>query len=560
MLKSLHIENIAVIERADVEFSGGLSVLTGETGAGKSVMIDAINAVLGNRTSRELVRSGADRALVTASFESPQAEAWCRENDIECEDGEIILQRRLSSDGKSSARVNGMPVSAAQLRTLSGMLLDIHGQNDGRQLLDEKRHLAYLDRFGVEEKYLSDYADKYGAYRALLKEADSLRLDESRKLQLEDSLRSRIDELEKAQIRPGEEAELSDRRDLLRNAEKLTGFLDCAFSALYDAEDSAVSRSADAEYALERAGAWSADLAAVAASVQQARLVLEDAAERVREKRSELDFSPEEYDALEERLSRLRRLEKKYAADEAGLAALLEESRARLDELEYAEDRLVKLEKETAQALTRAEKAAAALSKNRREAADRLEKLVEKELRDLSMPSVRFRVFLEQRSGDESLTSSGADEVRFVMSANAGEAPGPISRIASGGELSRIMLALKNVFAEKDSVETLIFDEIDTGVSGVAAQRVAEKLASLARNKQVLCVTHLSQIAAMAGEQYLVEKSERNGRTFTDISPLDREGRRREIARINGGDEITDTLLAGAEEMLSRADDFRSRL
>ena len=560
MLKSLHIENIAVIERADVEFSGGLSVLTGETGAGKSVMIDAINAVLGNRTSRELIRSGADRALVTACFESTQAENWCRENDIDCEDGEIILQRRLSPDGKSSARVNGMPVSAAQLRMLSGMLLDIHGQNDGRQLLDEKRHLAYLDRFGVADRFVTEYSARFRAYQDLVKEADSLRLDESRKLQLEDTLRSRIDELEKAQIRPGEEAELAERRDLLRNAEKLTEFLDAAFSALYDAEDSAVSLSADAEYALERAAAWSPDLNETAASVRQARLALEDAAERVREKQAELDFSPEEYDALEERLSRLRRLEKKYAADEAGLAALLEESRARLDELEYAEDRLIKLEKETARALSEAQKAADALSEKRREAADRLEKLVEKELRDLSMPSVRFRVFLERRTGEVALQSSGADEVRFVMSANAGEALGPISRIASGGELSRIMLALKNVFAEKDSVETLIFDEIDTGVSGVAAQRVAEKLASLARSKQVLCVTHLSQIAAMAAEQFLVEKSERDGRTYTDIRPLDREGRRREIARINGGDEITDTLLAGAEEMLSRADEYRSRL
>lgn len=560
MLKSLHIENIAVIERADVEFSGGLSVLTGETGAGKSVMIDAINAVLGNRTSRELVRSGTDRALVTACFESAQAEDWCRENDIDFEDGEIILQRRLSPDGKSSARVNGMPVSAAQLRTLSGMLLDIHGQNDGRQLLDEKRHLAYLDRFGVEERYLTEYSAKYAAYRDLLKEADSLRLDESRKRQMEDSLRSRIDELEKAQIRPGEEAELSERRDLLRNAEKLTEYLDSAFTALYDAEDSAVSRSADAEYALERAGAWSPDMTEAAVCVRNARLALEDAAERVREKLTELDFSPEEYDALEERLSRLRRLEKKYAVDEAGLATLLEESRVRLDELEYAEDRLLKLEKETAAAFSEACKAAAALSESRRRAADRLEKLVEKELRELSMPSVRFLVYLERRTGDSALQSTGIDEVRFVMSANAGEEPGPISRIASGGELSRIMLALKNVFAEKDRVETLIFDEIDTGVSGIAAQRVAEKLALLAKNKQVLCVTHLSQIAAMAGVQYLVEKNERDGRTFTDIRPLDREGRRREIARINGGDEITDTLLAGAEEMLTRADEYRSGL
>jgi len=560
MLKSLHIENIAVIERADVEFSDGLSVLTGETGAGKSIMIDALNAVLGSRASRELVRTGAERAAVAAAFESEKAASWCRENGLEAEDDEIVLQRTLSADGRSSARVNGVPVSAAQLRELGALLLDIHGQNDGRQLLDERRHLDYLDSYGVESVCRESYAEKYRAYRALCAEAERLRLDDSQKLQLEDTLRFRIRELERAEIRPGEEAELAERRDLLHNAEKLTEQLDAAYHALQEADESAVALSAEAEFAVERAGAWSPDLAETAALIREARLSLEDAAERIREKRAELDFSPEEYDRLEERLSQLHRLEKKYSADEEGLAALLEESRRRLDELEYAGDRLLKLEKEIAAALAQAKKAAEALSQTRREAADRLEKQVEKELRDLSMPSVRFQVQIEPRQRDAALDASGMDDIRFIMSANAGEALGPISRIASGGELSRIMLALKNVFAEKDGVDALIFDEIDTGVSGVAAQRVAEKLAALAKNKQVLCVTHLPQIAAMAKEQFLVEKSERNGRTFTDIRLLDRPGRKRELARISGGAEITDTLLAGAEEMLTKAEQFRAAL
>ena len=560
MLKSLRIENIAVIEKAEVEFAGGLSVLTGETGAGKSIMIDALNAVLGSRTSRELVRTGAEKASVTALFESKNAADWCEENGVDSEDGELVLQRRMTPDGKSSARVNGVPVSAAQLRSLSALLLDIHGQNDGRQLLDERRHLEYLDRFGVEDAVFAAYSEKYQAYRALVRQTEALRMDEAQKLQTEDLLRARIQELEKAEIRPGEEAELTERRDLLRNAEKLTEFLDSAYTSLYDGEENAVSLSADAEYAVERAVAWSPGLAQAAELIRQARLALEDAAEQVREKRAELDFSPEEYDALEERLSRLRRLEKKYAADEEGLAALLEESRARLDELEYAEDRLIKLQKESAAALKEAQKAAQVLSSAREDASRRLELQVEKELRELSMPSVRFKVRLDKKTGEDALGADGADEVRFVMSANAGEALGPISRIASGGELSRIMLALKNVFAEKDSVETLIFDEIDTGVSGVAAQRVAEKLARLAKSKQVLCVTHLPQIAAMAGEQYLVEKRERGGRTYTDIRPLDREGRRMEIARINGGAEITPTLLQSAEELLRSAERFRDSL
>ncbi len=560
MLKTLHIENIAVIERADVEFSAGLSVLTGETGAGKSIIIDSLNAVLGNRVTRDLVRSGAERASATASFLSAEAEKWCAENEIDADEGEIILQRRITADGKTTARVNGVPVTAAQLRELGALLLDIHGQNDGRQLLDEKRHLSYLDLFGECLGELASYKAKYDAYRTLVRETERLSMDETEKQHREESLRYRIAELTKAEIRPGEEAELTERRDLLRNSEKLTEHINIALAAIYDSDVSAVSQCGDAEYNVSRAGAWSPDLAETEELIRTARLSLEDATERLREKLQLLDFSPDEYDRLEERLSQLRRLEKKYQTDEAGLAALLENAQRELDELEYAGDRLEKLGKETKKAYVEAESAAKVLTEKRREAAKRLEERVVTELRDLSMPSVRFEVRLEQREGDNALTSSGADDVRFVMSANAGEALGPISRIASGGELSRIMLALKNVFAEKDGVEALIFDEIDTGVSGIAAQRVAEKLASLACNKQVLCVTHLPQIAAMAQQQYLVEKAERDGRTYTSIRLLDREGRRRELARLSGGDVITDTQLAGAEELLSRDEKFRESL
>ena len=560
MLRSLHIENIAVIERADVEFSDGLGVLTGETGAGKSVMIDALNAVLGSRTSRELVRSGAEKALVTAAFENETALRWCEENDIDTEDGEIVLQRRLTSDGRSSARVNGVPVSAAQLRILGGLLLDIHGQNDGRQLLDERRHRDYLDRYGVSAEICKEYRDSYEEYRALCREAERLRLDESEKLQREDILRSRISELENAKLTPGEEAELNDRRDLLRNSEKLTEQLDSAYESLYGGEKNALSLCADAQYAVEKAAAWSPDLSAASELLSQARLAMEDAAELAKDKLSELDFSPEEYDRLEERLSLLRRLERKYAADEQGLIDLLERCRTDLSEMEYAGERLEQLEHDIDLAGQKALKAAHKLSQFRYSAAKKLEKQVEQELRDLNMPSVRFISEIETSEDAAGLTPSGLDEVRFLMSANAGEEPGPISRIASGGELSRIMLALKNVFAENDGVDALVFDEIDTGVSGIAAQRVAEKLASLARNKQVLCVTHLPQIAAMAEHQYLVEKKERNGRTYTDIRILDRDGRKAELARLSGGGEITPTLLAGAEELLQKDEVFRAQL
>ncbi len=560
MLKTLHIENIAVIECADVEFSAGLSVLTGETGAGKSIIIDSLNAVLGNRVSRELVRSGAERASVTAAFASAQAERWCADNEIDADDGEVILQRRISTDGKSTGRVNGVPVTASQLRELGALLLDIHGQNDGRQLLDERRHLDYLDAFGECGEALSAYREAYDAYRALVRETERLSMDEVEKQRLEESLRYRIAELSKAEIRPGEETELTERRDLLRNSEKLTEHISSALAALYDSDGSAVAQCGDAEYNVSRASAWSPDLSETEEIIRGARLALEDASERLREKQQLLDFSPEEYDRLEERLSQLRRLEKKYATDEEGLAALLADSERRLDELEYAGDRLQQLEKETAKAYALAEKKARTLTDIRKAAAKRLEERVVGELRDLSMPSVRFKVRLLSREGKSALSASGADEVSFVMSANAGEGLGPISRIASGGELSRIMLALKNVFAEKDGVEALIFDEIDTGVSGVAAQRVAEKLAALGRTKQVLCVTHLPQIAAMAQQQYLVEKSEHGGRTYTSIRLLNREGRRYELARLSGGDVITDTQLAGAEELLARDERFRASL
>ena len=561
MLKNLHIENIAVIERADVEFTHGLSVMTGETGAGKSIMIDALNAVLGNRTSRELVRTGADRASVTAVFESSAAMEWCRENDIDTDEDEVLLQRRITPDGKSSARVNGVPVSAGQLRELGNLLLDIHGQNDGRQLLDERRHLEYLDRFGVSQTSREAYRKAYDAYRSLVRQAKALQIDETEKKQREELLQARIGELEKAELRSGEEEELSERRDLLRNAEKLTEGLDTAFLALYDAQESAISLCAEAEASLDRVSGWSPDLKDTVKLLREARLSMEDAAERIREKREDLDFSPEEYDQMEERLARLRRLEKKYgAADDGELIELLEKSRGELEDLTFAGDRLARLEKEVTEAKKLAIHAGEALREARESAAAHLEKQVESELRELSMPSVRFKVLLEPVSGENPLTENGMDSIRFVMSANAGEALGPISRIASGGELARVMLALKNVFAEKDAVESLIFDEIDTGVSGVAAQRVAEKLAKLACTKQVLCVTHLPQIAAMAENQYLVRKQEQDGRTFTSILLLDREGRRREIARINGGEDLSPVMLSGAEEMLARADSFRESL
>ena len=556
MLNSLHIENIAVIERADISFTAGLNVLTGETGAGKSIVIDAIGAVLGDRVSRELVRHGAEKGLVSAAFDGSDAAAWLAENEIEAED-ELILQRRIQADGKSSCRVCGCPVTAAQLKELAALLVDIHGQNDGRQLMDERRHMEYLDRFGRLEDALLAYRAEYQKYLALKKELERLQMDELEKERLSESLRYQIEELQRAELKAGEKESLSARRDLLRNSEKLTEAVDEAFRLLYGGDDNAVAMAQNAGYYAERAAAIAQDLEPAAAAVRDAAFSLADAAERLRDFRDSLDFSPEEYNRLEERLSLLSKLERKYGRDEEALLLYLDECGQRLDELEYAEERSAKLKKELDAQAKSCREAAALLGKKRREAASQLEKRIVAELRELNMPSVRFAVEFLPLENEQGFDRNGADQLRFVMSANAGEELGRISRIASGGELSRIMLAMKNVFAENDPVSTMIFDEIDTGVSGIAAQRVGEKLYTVSTGKQVMCVTHLPQIAAMADSHYLIVKEERGGRTYTQVEPLDRAGRCRELARLHGGNHITELTLASAEEQLASAERYK---
>ena len=558
MLNELHIENIAVIEKADISFAPGLNVLTGETGAGKSIIIDSIGAVLGERVSRDLVRRGAEKGTVTAVFDADCAAAWLEENEIDS-DGELIIQRRITLDGKSSCRICGTPVTAAQLKELAAMLVDIHGQNDGRQLMDERRHMAYLDSFGHLDGALAAYRAEYDRFSAIKKEMAALSMDEIEKARLSDSLKYQIEELERANIKPGEKDTLSARRDLLRNSEKLTEALDEAFSALYGGDDNAVSMSQNAAYYAAKAANYAPELEQAANAVNDAAFALADAAETLRDFKDSLDFSPEEYDNIETRLSLLNKLERKYGRTDEELCAYLDECRRKLDDIEYADDMLVKLEKELSAQKAQCVKAAAALSAQRREKAAELEKRIVTELRELNMPSVRFAVEFVPVDNEQGFDASGADKIRFIMSANAGEELGRISKIASGGELSRIMLAMKNVFAENDPVGTMVFDEIDTGVSGIAAQRVAEKLFAVSKGRQVMCVTHLPQIAAMADSHYLIAKHEEGGRTYTEVNGLTREGRRRELARLHGGDFITETTLASAEEQLAAAEAFKKR-
>ena len=556
MLTELHIENLAVIEKADIEFKQGFNVLTGETGAGKSIIVDSLGAVLGARTSRELVRTGADKASVTAVFESGNADKWFADNEIDAED-EIIIQRKISAEGKNSCRVCGVPVSVAQLKELGAYLLDIHGQNDGRQLMDEVLHIDYLDSFGDYKADIEIHRDNYSEFKHCKAEIKRLSMDEIEKERLADSLQYQINELEAAAIKEGEENELSLRRDLLRNSEKLTEALDGAYSALYGADENACSLADGASALIQRAANITDELKETYDILNNASSLLYDASERIRDFRDSLDFSPEEYDRIETRLSLLRKLQRKYSTDEAGLIEHLENCRKKLSELEYSDDMLIKLNKQLEERISACNKSANTLSKKRQAAAKELEKAIIQELKELSMPSVRFAVSFERPTNEYGFNAKGCDEVKFLISANAGEELGKISKIASGGELSRIMLAMKTVFSADDPIETMVFDEIDTGVSGIAAQRVGEKMSDLSKHKQVLCITHLPQIAALADSHMLIKKSERNGRTYTEVSELNREGRRYELARLHGGDNISELTLASAEEQLAAADKYK---
>ena len=557
VLTELHIENVAVIRRSDIAFGPGLNVLTGETGAGKSIVIDSLGAILGGRVSREIVRTGSAQASVTAVFTpSEQSDAWLADNGIEPED-ELIIRRRISADGRSACRVNGEPVSAAQLRALGALLVDVHGQNDGRRLMDEANHRRFLDGFGRCGGELSAFTAAYGKWKATAAEISSLEMDAAEKERLTERLRAEIDELERAGLRDGEYDELEARRGLMRNSEKLTEYLDGAYEALYGGDDSAVSLCGSGEALAARAAEMMPELSGAVENLRSAAALMDDAAETIRDLRDGLDFSPEEYDRLEERASQLRRLFKKYSRGEPELMTYLDECRSRLDSLEYSDDTVAKLRRRLASEEAEVKKAGAALTEVRRKAARELEERIEAELRDLSMPSARFKVDITPVSAETGFNSTGCDEVRFLMSANSGMELGRISRIASGGELSRIMLAMKSVLAESDSVDTMVFDEIDTGVSGIAAQRVGEKLAKLALGRQVLCVTHLPQIAAMADEHFRIVKSDTGSGTETAVEPLDRGGRVAEIARLTGGDVVTETTRKSAAELLDAAAAFK---
>ena len=547
MLSLLHIENIAVIESADISFDQGFNVLTGETGAGKSIVIDAISAILGERAYRDMIRTGTTKASVRAVFTDVPELSWFADNGVEY-DPETVIQREVHLDGKNVCRVNGSLVSVTILRKLGIQLINIHGQHDSASLFDEATHLAFLDAFADNEALRADYLEKYEAVAKLRREIDRMTMDESEKLRRMETLRYQIAEIEKAELEAGEDEELEARRKILQNAEKLSDGMEQAVECLYGGDDSdgASGLLAQAEYALARLAKYTDAYAALHEKIADLMYQVQDAAEEVRDARDDLSYSSDELEQIEARLDKIHRLRRKYGSSCTEILEYLDKAKKELDEIEFADDHLERLKKKLKKAEKTAWDAAFELRKNRQETAVSMSQRILSELAQLDMPRVQFSCEFTELE----LTNNGADAVAFYMSANAGEALKPMSKVASGGELARIMLAMKNVLAEKDQVNTLIFDEVDTGVSGRAAQKVAEKLRSVAAHKQVLCVTHLPQLAALANTHLLIAKGERDGRTYTTVTPLDIEGRKKELARIIGGTNITETTLKSAEEML----------
>ena len=552
MLSVLHIENVAVIEQAEILFEGGFNVLTGETGAGKSIVIDAISAILGERTYRDVIRTGANRAFVSAIFTNIPQYDWFSENQVEFDPQELQVQREIYADGRNVCRVNGRPVSVASLKKLGGRLINIHGQHDSQQLFDEENHLTYLDAFARDEQELEAYQQAFSAMQSVQREIQKLSMDESEKLRLVETLTFQIEEIRAANLVSGEEEQLKERRKVLQNAEKLSDALRMADEALYggDSSDGAAGLLSNAEHALSRVSTISADMQTLHQKISDLMYSVQDAADELRAMRDDLSYSEGELEEIEERLDAIHKLKRKYGASVEDVLAYLADSEQRLDEIEFASDRIETLKKREAELQKETIRQGEILREKRLSAAQAMESRICDELRQLDMPKIRFVCeFTPQQP-----MQTGLDSVRFLMSANVGENLKPLSKVASGGELARIMLAMKQVLAQQDGVPTLIFDEVDAGVSGRAAQKVAYKLWTVSKGRQVLCVTHLPQIAAMADAEYTVEKRVENERTYTSVLHLDESGRKQELARLIGVSMITETTLAGAAELLRLAE------
>jgi DNA repair protein RecN (Recombination protein N) len=551
LLATLNIRNIAVIEKAAIDFSDGFICLTGETGAGKSIIIDSINAVMGEKTSRELIRTGADTAMVSALFTNISKDTAYLLSELGLpteDDGSLLLQRTIKKDGGNVCKINGAAATLSMLRSISATLIAVHGQADSRELMAADNHIKYIDRLACHDELINNYSEVYNKIRSLKKEAEKISLDESEKARRMDILSFQVNELKQANIREGEMDELKAQRDLCLNSQTIIEQLSAAYELLSGSEyiRGAADLSSEAASRVELAANNAQDLAKTAELVREASITLSECASDINSFLSSLNFDGAYLDRIEERLDELYRLSRKYGETEGEMLKFLHNAEKELQDIELSEERLNNIIAELN--ILKGELIAAAekLSESRKKTAETFAKRIKEQLEFLDMPYVQFKVDFTKSD----YKADGADKVEFLLSANPGEEPKPLVKTASGGELSRIMLAIKCVLADADTIGTLIFDEIDTGVSGRAAGKVAIKLKETAQSRQVICVTHLSQLAAMADCHLLIEKSVSDNTTSTTVRNLDFEGRKYELARINGGMEITPALLQSAEEML----------
>ena len=560
MLLNLHIENIAVIKSADIDFSGGFTVLTGETGAGKSIIIDSINLILGAKPQRDLIRSGEETARVSALFSELSQSALEQLSELGLppdEDGVLMLSRTITATGKSTARANGRAIPISLLRDAAKLLVAIHGQHDNMTLLDPERHIYYLDEFAALDAELEDYRRDYDRYCELSRRINELSRGEREKAQRLEFLKFQIDEIEAAKVKPDEEEQLLKKRAKLQNSERVNQLVHSVYAALYQNEKgtAALDKLKRSVRALDALSAVIPDAAELSSRLEGLTYEIEDIALTVEAFADESDGDPTaQLDKIESRLDELSKLERKYGDTPAEILEFLKRARDEVDNIELAGARLEQAVRERDEIVLLLTAKAEELSERRREAASRLEERITEELKYLDMNGVVFEVGIETSRGDNpEFSPRGVDRVEFMIATNKGEPTKPLARIASGGELSRIMLALKSVLSDRDSLATMIFDEVDTGVSGKTSQKIGIKLRELAkkRSSQVLCVTHSAQIASLADNHYLIAKHEVDGRVSTDVSPLDEEGRVNEVARIMGGINITENLQNTAREMIT---------
>ena len=551
MISQLYIENIAVIEKTTVDFTEGFNVFTGETGAGKSILIDAINAVMGERFAKELIRNGETKASVTATFSNLSKQAKAALEDLGYDaDEELLIYRSIGIDGKNVCKINGRPATVSILREMSDFLVNIHGQHDNQALLVPSRHIGYIDAFGGTEELLMQYKVEYATYKKLKRQLDELSKDDSDKKRRAELLRFQVDEIEEADIVVGEEDELFEKRRIIKNSEALVDSLNIAYSALagedeFEGAASLVERASDE---LGSSAEIMSDLSEMATRIEEIKYELKDFAEEIYSTAQSIDFDNSELEELEERLDVIYRLKKKYGDSEELILKYRDDALKELEEMGFLDQDTDKLSAECEEHRRIVEKLANELSEKRKSAAKLFADRVRSEASFLNMPNVSVMVDVKETD----LTPNGIDEVQILVTTNAGEQPKPLVKVASGGELSRIMLAIKSVLAAFDPVQTMIFDEIDTGVSGVAAERIGQKLYAISSERQVVCVTHLSQIACMADNHLLIEKTSDGQRTYTKVKQLDFEGRKYELARIISGSVITDAALLNAEQMMKK--------